>query len=236
MQPGRARISGLAVPPLLLGRWVGSVAPVRPTDWPWFVVSPPSAALGAHVSAVSLAPWRLFNGVRAQRVPVCRVGGHLALVHRCARLVCSVCRVLGLSAPAHQCARPVCASCSVLGCFAPVHRCVARRVVLHVGCPWPLGSCAPVCPLCALCVQSPWPLGSCSLVCPLGVLCCACGVLGPLAAVYRCARLVRCVACGMSSATCLLFTGVPARCVVLRVWCPWPLGSCSLGCLLAVLL
>ena len=34
----------------------------------------------------------------------------------------------------------------------------------------------------------------------------------------------------MSWATWLLFTGVLARCVMWRVWCPWPLGSCSLVC------
>ena len=39
----------------------------------------------------------------------------------------------------------------------------------------------------------------------------------------------------MSWATSLLFTGVPARCVALRVWCPGPLGSCSPVCPLSVL-
>ena len=56
---------------------------------------------------------------------------------------------------------------------------------------------------------------------------CVCGVLGHLAPVHRCARLVCCVACVVSLATWLLFTGVSARCVVLRVRCPGPLGSCS---------
>ena len=35
-----------------------------------------------------------------------------------------------------------------------------------------------------------------------------------------------CVACAVSWATWLLFTGVPALCVVLPVRCPGPLGSC----------
>ena len=66
-------------------RWVGWVAPVRRTPGVWFVVTRPSAALGAHVCAVSTAPWRLFTSVPDQRVLVCGVCGHLALVHRCAR-------------------------------------------------------------------------------------------------------------------------------------------------------
>ena len=78
------------------------------------------------------------------------------------------------------------------------------------------------------CVQCPGPLGSCSPVCPRGLWCCVCGVLGHLAPVHRCARLVCCVACAVSWATWLLFTGAPARRVVLRVRCPGPLGSCSL--------
>ena len=85
------------------------------------------------------------------------------------------------------------------------------------------------------CVQCPGPLGSSSPVCPRGLLCCVCGVLGHLAPVHRCARSVCCFACAVSWATWLLFTGVPARCVVLRVRCPGPLGSCSPVCPLGVL-
>ena len=87
-------------------------------------------------------------------------------------------------------------------------------------------------------MRCPGPLGSCSLVCPRSFLCCVCGVLGHLAPVHRCARSVCCVACAVSWAPWLPFTGVPARCVVLRVRCPGPLGSCSpvrpLGVLLCV--
>ena len=54
---------------------------------------------------------------------------------------------------------------------------------------------------------------SCSPMCPLGVLFYLCSVLGHLAPVHRCARSVCCVACVVSWATWLLFTGVPARCV-----------------------
>ena len=88
------------------------------------------------------------------------------------------------------------------------------------------------------CVQCPGPLGSCSPVCPRGLWCCVCGVLGHLAPVHRCARSVCCVRCAVSWATWLPFTGAPAGCVVLRVRCPGPLGSCSpvrpLGVLLCV--
>ena len=60
------------------------------------------------------------------------------------------------------------------------------------------------------CVECPGPLGSCSPVCPRGLLCCVCGVLGHLAPVHPCARSVCCVACAVSWATWLPFTGVPA--------------------------
>ena len=56
-----------------------------------------------------------------------------------------------------------------------------------------------------------------------------------MAPVHRCARVVCCVACAVSWATCLLSTDVPARCVVLLVRCPGPLGSRSPVCLLGVL-
>ena len=212
MQPGRARTSGLGVPLLPLARWVGWVAPVRPTHGV-LVLSCPSAALR-----------------------VCSVLGRLAPVHRCARAVCCVasavswatwllftgvlarCVVLRVRCPGpHRCARWVCCvACAVsratwlLFTGAP-----ARCVVLRVRCPGPLGSCSPVC--------------------PLGVLCCVCGVLGHLAPVHRCARSVCCFACAVSWATWLLFSCVPARCVVLRVRCLGPLGSCSPVCPLGVL-
>ena len=85
-----------------------------------------------------------------------------------------------------------------------------------------------------LCVRCPEPLGSRSPVCPLGVLLCVCGVLGHLAAVHQCARVVCCVVCAVSWATWLLFTVVPALCVVLRVQCAGPLDSCSPVCPLGV--
>ena len=100
--------------------------------------------------------------------------------------------------------------------------------------PWNVGSFLSL--GCPMCVQCPGPLGSCSPVCPRGLLCCVCGVLGHLAPVHRCARWVCRVACAVSWATWLLFTGASARCVALRVRCPGPLGSCSPVCPLGVLL
>ena len=86
----------------------------------------------------------------------------------------------------------------------------------------------PQSPYVCTCVRCPGPNGSCSPVCPLGAL--FCGVLGHLCPVHRCARSVCCFACAVSRATWLLFTGVPGRCVALRVRCPGPLGSCSPVC------
>ena len=170
--------------------------------------------------AASWAPWLLFTGVPARCVvllvrcpgppgscsPVCPLG-----------VLCWVCGVLGLLAPVYRCARSVCCSACAAS-WAPwllFTGVPARCVVLRVRCPGPPGSCSPVC--------------------PLGVLCWVCGVLGLLAPVYRCARSVCCSACAASWAPWLLFTGVPARCVVLRVRCPGPPGSCSPVCPLGVL-
>ena len=213
--------------------------------------------------AVSWASWLLFTGVPARCVvlgvrcpgppgsclPVCPLG-----------VLFRVCGVLHLLAPVHRCARWVsCVACAVSWASWLLFTGVpARCVVLRVRCPGPPGSCSPLCPLgvlfcvcgvlgllapvhrcarsvCCVGVRCPGPPGSCSPVCPLGVLCWVCGVLGLLAPVHRCARSVRCFACAVSWASWLLFTGAPARCVVLRVRCPGPPGSCSPVCSLGVL-
>ena len=156
--------------------------------------------------------------------PVCSLG-----------VLCCLCGVLGHLAPGVLSCSPMrplgvlLCVCGVLGLLAPVHRCA--RSVCCVGCAvswasWLLFTGAPA-RCVVLRVRCPGPLGSCSPVCPLGVLCCLCGVLGHLAPVHRCTRSVCGVACAVSWATWLLFTGVLARCVVLRVRCPGPLGSCS---------
>ena len=213
--------------------------------------------------AVSWANWLLFTGVPARCVvlgvrcpgppgsfpPVCPLG-----------VLCCVCGVLGLLAPVHRCARSMryfaCAAswatwllftgvplgvlfcvCGVLGHLAPVHRCA--RSVCCFACAvswasWLLFTGVPA-RCVVLGVRCPGPPGSCSPVCPLGVLCWVCGVLGLLAPVHRCACSVCCVACAVTWASWLLFTGVPVRCVVLRVRCPGPTGSCSPVCPLGVL-
>ena len=114
MQPGRAQTSGLGVPFLPLARWVGWVAPVRPT--------------------------------------------HGVLVLSCPSATLRVCSVLGGSAPVHRCGRAVCCGASAVSwaCWLLFTGVLARCVVLHVRCPGPLGSCSPVCVLCAVRVCHGW--------------------------------------------------------------------------------
>ena len=197
------------------GGSAGSPQCVRPVGC-WFFPVP----WLPYVCAVSWATWLLVTGAPAgcvvfrlrcpgplgPRSPVCPLG-----------LLCCVRGVLGLSAPVHRCARSVC-------CFA----CAV------IWASWHLFTGAPA-PWVVLRVRSPGPLSSCSPVCSLGVLCCVCGVLGFLAPVHRCARSVCCFPSAVSWATWLLFTGVPAPWVVLRVRCPGPRGSCSPVCPLGVL-
>ena len=168
---------------------------------------------------VSWAPRLLFTGAHALRVVLCvRCPGPPS---SCSP-VCTPCAwccaygVLGLPAPVHRCARPVCGVvCTVSWAsrllFTGAH---ALRVVLRVRRPGPPGSCSPVCTLC--------------------VWCRVYGVLGLPAPVHRCARPVCGVACTVSWATWLLFTGAHALRVVLCVRCLGPPGSCSPVCTLCV--
>ena len=213
--------------------------------------------------AVSWASWLLFTGAPARcvflRVRCPGPPGSCSPV-RPLGVLCCVCGVLGLLAPVHRCARSVCCVacavswaswllfpgapprcvfcvCGVLGLLAPVHRCA--RSVCCFACAvswasWLLFTGAPA-RCVVLRVRCPGPPGSCSPVCPLGVLCCVCGVMGHLTPVHRCARSVCCFACAVSRASWLLFTGAPARCVVLLVLYPGPPGSCSPVCPLGVL-
>ena len=187
--------------------------------------------------------------------------GLLAPVHRCARSVCGVactaswaslllftgvhalCVVLRVRCPGPRgSCSPLCTLCvwccvyGVPGLLATVQRCA--RSVCAVVCTVPRASWLLFTSVHALsvvlCVRCPWPPGSCSPVCTLCVWCCVYGVLGLLAPVHRCARSVCGVACTVSRASWLLFTGVHALSVVLRVWCPGPPGSCSPVCTLCV--
>ena len=89
-------------------------------------------------------------------------------------------------------------------------------------------------------VLAPWvvlrvrrlgPPGSCSPLCAPCVWCCVHGFLGLLAPAHRRACSVCGVAGAVSWAAWSLFSGVHARCVLLRARCPAPLGSCSPVCL-----
>ena len=210
------------------------------------------SACGA-VCTVSWASRLLFTGVHALRVRCPGPPGSCSPV--CTLCVwCCVYGVLGLPAPVHRCARSACgAVCTVSWAsrllFTGAH---ALRVVLRVRCPGPPGSCSPVCTLCVR-VRCPGPPGSCSPVCTPCVWCCVygvlglpapvhrcarsvcvCGVLGLPAPVHRCARFVCGGACTASWASRLPFTGVHALCVVVRVRCPGPFGSCSPVCTLCM--
>ena len=133
--------------------------------------------------------------------PVCPLG-----------VLCCICRVLGHLAPVHQCAR------SVL--------CFASAVWWGT---WLLFTAVPV--LCVtLPVHCPGPRGSRSPVRPLGGLCCPCGVLRHSAPVHRRAHSASCVACTLSWAAWLLFTGVVPRCAVLWVaHALWRVGASLWG-------
>ena len=151
----------------------------------------------------------------------CGVGSFLSL----GRPVCLQCPgLLGSCSPV--CPRGLlCCVCGVLGHLAPVHRCARSSCSDAFAVSWATWLAFTGAPAgcVVLRVQCPGPLGSCSRVRPLGVLLCVPGVLGHLASVHRCARSVCCFVCAVSWATWLLFTGVSALCVVLRVWRPGPL-------------
>ena len=261
MQPGGARTSGLGVPLLPLARWVGWVAPASPTHGV-LVLSCPSAALRVcgvlgHLapvhrcarsvrcvaSVVSRATWLLFTGAPVRCVTLlCRVSWATWLLFTGVLAWFVVLRVR-CPGPLDSCSpvRPLGVLCcvrGVLGHLAPVHRSV--RLVCCFVCPvswatWLLFTGVPA-RCVALRLRCPGPLGSCSPVRPFGALLCLCGVLGHLAPVHWCARVVCCVACAVSWATWLLFGGAPALCVVSCVGCPGSLGSCSPVCPLGVLL
>ena len=191
-------------------------------SWATWLLYTGVRALVCHaVCTVSWASWLPFTDVQALRAVLCvrRLGppgscspvctlcvwchpcgvlGRLAPVHRCVSLgvLCRVHGVLGLLAPVHQYARCV---CGVVGAAPWASRFLfsgvrARCVVLFVPFSGPRGSCSPACTLC--------------------VRCRVCGLLGFVAPVFWCARVV---------------------CVVWRVFCPGTLGSCSLVCSVCML-
>ena len=169
-------------------------------QWPWSTV-PATGPVGLLGRPSASDPWGVGSFLSLGRPMCVQCPGPLGSCSPlCPRgLLCCVCGVLGHLAPVQWCARSVCCvACAVSWASRlPFTGAPAGCVALRVRCPGPLGSCSPVC--------------------PLRVLCCVCDVLGHLAPVHRCARSVCCCACAVSWATWLLFTGVPARCVVLRV-------------------
>ena len=206
----RLRVTFAMVPD---AAWSGS------DQWPWST-APATGPVGRLGRPSVSDPWGVGSFLSLGRPTCVQCSGPLGSRSpvRPLGVLCCVCGVLGHLAPVHRCARSVCCFvCAVswatwlLFTGAP-----AWCVVLRVRCPGPLGSCSPMR--------------------PLGVLCCVDGVLGLVAPVHRCARSVCCLACALSWATWLLFTGAPARCVALRVRCPGPLNSCSPVRLLGVLL
>ena len=145
-------------------------------------------------------PYPVFIPQRAASNPVARARGILILPGTVLLLLGGV---LG-----RRCARSVCGvACTVswaswllfTGVLAPC-------VVLRVRRPGPPGSCSPSCTPC--------------------VRCCGCGVLGRLIPVHRRARSLCVVACVVSWAAWLLFTGVP-DCVLCSVYgCKSSCHSC----------
>ena len=254
--------------------WPGS------DQWPWSAAPAPGPVGRLGRPGVS-NPWGVGSFLSLVRPMCARCPGPLGSCSPvCSRgLLCRVCGVLGHLAPVHRWARLMwCVARAVSRApwlpFTPVP---AECVVLRVWCPGPLGSCSPVrllrvllcvrgvlghlasvhrcaCSvsrfICAvswatwllftgvparfvvLCLRCPGPLGFCSPVCPLGVLCCVCGVLGHLAPVHRCARSVCCFACAVSRASWLLFTGVPGRSVS-SLCCPRWARVCGVLALVA---
>ena len=188
---------------------------------------------------------------------MCGLLGHLAPVHRCASSVCYV--ACAVSSATLRQFKDVHARCVVLRVRCPwplgYRSPVCLLGDLCVPCPWPLCSRSLVCQLgvCVACavslvtsrqfrgvharcvvlrVRCPWPLDYCSPVCLFGVLSARCS--SPLWPVHRCASLVCCAVSAVSLAISRQFKGVHTWCVVLRVRCPWSLGSCSPVCLLGV--
>ena len=192
--------------------WPGS------DQWPWSTA--PATGLVGRLGRPSVSdPWGVGSFLSLGRPTCVRCPERLGS--------CSPMRPLG----ALRCVY------GVLGNLAPVHRCApsVRCFAFAVSwATWLLFTSVPAW-FVVLRLRCPWALGSCSPVCLLRLLLCSCGDPGHLASVPRCARSVCCFARVVSWATWLLFTCVPAGCVVLRVWCPGPLGSCSAVRLLGVL-
>ena len=177
--------------------WPGS------DQWPWST-APATGTVGRLGRPSVSDPWGVGSFLSLRRPTCMQCPGPLGScspVCPLGALRC-VCGVQGHLAPVHQCARSVRRfACAVSwASWLLFTGLLTWFVVLRVRCPGPLDSCSPVR--------------------PLGVLCCVRGVLGHLAPVHRCVRLVCCFVCAVSWATWLMFTGVPGRGVP-SLCCPW---------------
>ena len=196
---------------------------------------------GVHVSRVLLCVWRV----------VCAVSGATLLPFAGVLVRCVVLRVLRPGPLGSR--SPVCSLgvlCCVCGPRASWLLCSGVRtrcVVLRVRCSGPLGSCSPVCVLCVLCCTCGVLCVRCAPSCMHAafmhschdtLLCCVCGDRGLLAPVHRCA-LVAClvlrVRCPGPGGSCSPVCCALVPCVACCVRCPGPHGSCSPVCLLGVL-
>ena len=134
----------------------------------------------------------------------------------------------GATLPGRRPSPGLCTGSPVTGCFHGPRCSLAGLgpvALEYRSCPWPAGSA-----MSPRCVQ---PMGCWFFPVPRPLY--VCGVPGLLAPFHRCARAVCCSVSAVSRVTQLLFIGAPARCGVLRVRCPGPLGSSSPVCPLGVL-
>ena len=205
------------LPPSLPPSILPAIAPSWPLRWPL----PPAVA----VSSPCCCP---AHSIPSPGVPAsCFRAGFSSLG------VCFPC-FPGPAPPGRCSGPPVCTLCvwccvyGILGLLAPVHRCA--RSVCGVACTASWASWLLFTAVHALCAvlraRFPGPPGSCSPTCTLCVWCCGCGVLGCLVPVPRRARSLCVVACAVSWAAWLLFTGVP-DCVLRSVYgCKSSCHSC----------
>ena len=222
--------------------WRGCVACAVPCDTGLLFTSVPARCVVSHVRCPGPLGSCSPGCVPAALRRVCDVLGHLVPVHRCARSVRCVARVrcpgpLGSCSPVCPLAALRCLSAVSLDHLASVLRCARSVCCVVFAVSWATWLLfTGVLPRWAvLRARCPGPLGSCSPVCSLGALCCVCSVLHHLAPGHRCARSVRFVACAVSWASWLLFTGVHTWCFVFCVRCHAPLGPCAPVCSLGML-
>ena len=186
-------------------------------------------------STACWASWLLFTGVHALCVVLCvRCPGPPGSCSPVRTLCvwCCVRGVLGRLPPVHLCACSgvLCRVYGVLGLFvsgSPVCTPCVRCCVCGV-----LGLLAPVlrcaCSLCCVVCPVFWASCFCPQACPLCVRCRVCGPLGLLALLCWCARVVGVVLCVWCPGTVGSCSPV-SQCVALCVWCPVCYVACGVS-------